>query len=59
MRQKLVSLAGVMLPRAQSDVFDGTRERGSLFGGSCLTLTLVGQRKLFCVIVSSNNVCEF
>lgn len=28
MRQKLVSLASVMLPRAQSDVFDGTRERG-------------------------------
>lgn len=59
MRQKLVSLAGVMLPRAQSDVFDGRRERGTLFGGSCLTLTLAGECKSFCVIVSSNKICEF
>lgn len=43
MRQKLVFMASGMLPRVQSDVFDGRRERVSLFGGSCLTLTLQGK----------------
>lgn len=43
MRQKLVFLAGVLLPGAQCDVFDGKKERKSLVGRRYLTLTLGGK----------------
>lgn len=51
MRQKLVFLAGVILPSAQSDAFDGRRGGESPFGGRGLVLDFASKSKLFHVIV--------
>lgn len=50
MRQKLVFMASGMLPRVQSDVFDGRRER--------VSPDIAGKSKSFCVVVSSDKMSE-